>query len=73
MPWAFSPEQREHYDNWFSAIVCNCDAVVCISENVANELKAHLAALPKPIQMPIGWFHLGGDFGATSHNPYQAT
>ncbi|MFO1102258.1 MAG: glycosyltransferase family 1 protein [Methylocystis sp.] len=62
IPWAFSPEQREHYDNWFSAVVCNCDAVVCISENVANELQAHLAALPEPRQMPIGWFHLGGDF-----------
>lgn len=61
LPWSFSPAQREHYDNWLRAIVCNCDAVVCISEDVANELNAYLSALPEPIVMPIGWFHLGGD------------
>ncbi len=62
IPWAFSPEQRQHYENWLSDVVCNCDAAVCNSKNVADELKAHLAALPEPIHLPIGWFHLGGNF-----------
>lgn len=62
IPWAFGPEQRQHYENWFSAIVCNCDAAVCISENVAKELNAYFATSTDPIHMPIGWFHLGGNF-----------
>ncbi|MGE0234979.1 glycosyltransferase family 4 protein [Methylocystis sp.] len=61
IPWAFSPLQRAHYDDWLATIVSHCDAAVCISENVANELSAYLAGLPEPNRMPIGWFRLGGD------------
>lgn len=69
IPWAFTPEQRQHYENWFSAVVCQCDAAVCISEYVAHELRAHLATLPEHITMPIGWFHLGGNFQCHMTSP----
>jgi alpha-1,2-rhamnosyltransferase len=72
IPWSFSPEQLQHYESWFSAIVCESDAAVCISESVAHELKAHLAGLPQPVRMPVGWFQLGGNFRYSKTLPVGA-
>ncbi|MGJ0426681.1 glycosyltransferase family 4 protein [Methylocystis sp.] len=72
IPWSFSPEQLQHYEGWFRAIVCESDAAVCISESVAHELKAHLTGLPQPVRMPVGWFQLGGNFRYSKTLPVGA-
>ena len=56
-----------------SQSICGHDNVICISQSVANELRAFLADTPLPAgPMPhIDWFHLGADLEtATTKVPH---
>lgn len=56
----------ENFPNWIETILLYCDAVVTISNSVAEDFINYLSAhnLPHRPSLRIGWFHLGADFAA---------
>ena len=49
---------------WFEKVLLQCDAIVCISQSVAQDLLAYVREkrLATPDNMRIGWWPLGADF-----------
>jgi glycosyltransferase involved in cell wall biosynthesis len=53
---------------WFDRILLRCDAIICISESVANDLINFIASqrLPFKEHLQIGWQALGADFSVAA-------
>lgn len=51
---------------WFETVLMKCDALMCISKSVADDLVGHLRDTGReaPANMQIGWWPLGADFRA---------
>jgi len=67
LPQAFSAGAADHHNAWL-AVVAEGDGAVCISEAVADELRAwmrgHAAPRVRPFQ--VASFHLGADIGSSA-------
>lgn len=62
LPHYFPEEEGPVFSKWFDMIT-SYDGAICISQTVAEELRARIAAHPENRQVPfdISWFHLGAD------------
>jgi glycosyltransferase involved in cell wall biosynthesis len=67
LPQAFSPGAADHHNQWL-AVVTEGDGAVCISEAVADELRAWMREHGKPRARPfrVASFHLGADIGSSA-------
>lgn len=65
-PAATALKNSAPFVSWFVKVLLRCDAIVCISQSVAQDLVAYLREerLAAPANMRIGWWPLGADFGA---------
>ncbi len=65
-PAATALKNSAPFASWFETVLLRCDAIVCISQSVAQDLVAYLREerLATPANMRIGWWPLGADFGA---------
>ena len=65
-PAATAVKNSAPFASWFKTTLLQCDAIVCISQSVAQDLVAYLREerLSTPANMRIGWWPLGADFGA---------
>lgn len=65
-PAATAQKNSAPFADWFEQVLLRCDAIVCISQSVAQDLVAFLREerLAAPANMRIGWWPLGADFGA---------
>ncbi len=66
-PAAFHPDTAQAFRSWFDKAARRCDAIVAISQTVAEETQALLST--EPGAPPVGWFPLGGDFRPLSAGP----
>jgi alpha-1,2-rhamnosyltransferase len=64
-PAATAVKNSAPFASWFKTALLQCDAIVCISQSVAQDLVAYLREerLSTPANMRIGWWPLGADFG----------
>lgn len=67
-PAATALKNSAPFTPWFEKVLLNCDAIVCISQSVAQDLVAYLREthLAKPGHIRIGWWPLGADFRASA-------
>lgn len=67
-PAATALKNSAPFTPWFEQVLLNCDAIVCISQSVAQDLVAYLREthLATPAHMRIGWWPLGADFRASA-------
>ncbi|MBI1980625.1 MAG: glycosyltransferase family 4 protein, partial [Methylocystis sp.] len=65
-PAATALKNSAPFISWFEKVLLRCDAIVCISQSVAQEFVAYLREnrLATPANLRIGWWPLGADFGA---------
>jgi len=65
-PAATALKNSAPFASWFKKVLLRCDAIVCISQSVAQDLVAYLREerLAAPANMRIGWWPLGADFRA---------
>lgn len=65
-PAATALKNSAPFASWFENVLLRCDAIVCISRSVAQDLVAYLREerLAAPANLRIGWWPLGADFGA---------
>jgi len=62
MPNFFPPGQFDYLD-WLNTVSSVADRVICISKDVANEMKSwvEISGFSRLLPMKICWFHLGAD------------
>ncbi|MGD9540555.1 glycosyltransferase family 4 protein [Methylocystis sp.] len=67
-PAATALKNSAPFASWFEKILLRCDAIVCISQSVVQDLVVYLReeGLAPPANMRIGWWPLGADFGAVA-------
>lgn len=65
-PAATALKNSAPFISWFEKVLLRCDAIVCISQSVAQDLVVYLREnrLATPANLRIGWWPLGADFGA---------
>lgn len=65
-PAATAAKNSGPFIPWFNDVLLRCDAIVCISQSVAQDFVAYLreTRLTPPRNMRIGWWPLGADFRA---------
>jgi alpha-1,2-rhamnosyltransferase len=65
-PAATAMKNSAPFIPWFKDVLMHCDAFVCISRSVAEDLVAYMREerLAPPPKMRIGWWPLGADFRA---------
>ncbi len=65
-PAATALKNSAPFTPWFEKVLLQCDAIVCISQSVAQDLVAYVREqhLATPANMRIGWWPLGADFRA---------
>jgi alpha-1,2-rhamnosyltransferase len=65
-PAATAIKNSAPFASWFENVLLRCDAIVCISQSVAQDLVAYLREerATAPANMRIGWWPLGADFDA---------
>lgn len=58
------PASRKIFRDWLKICLSHCDAVVTISNSVAEDFKNYVSAnkLSCKPSLRVGWFHLGADF-----------
>ncbi len=69
-PAATALKNSAPFTPWFEKALLQCDAIVCISQSVAQDLVAYVRErrLATPANMRIGWWPLGADFRAGAEN-----
>ena len=68
IPAATALKNSAPFTPWFEKVLLQCDAIVCISQSVAQDLVAYVREqhLATPTNMRIGWWPLGADFHASA-------
>jgi alpha-1,2-rhamnosyltransferase len=63
-PDATESGNRKGFEQWFAHVLMHCDALVCISKSVADDLVDRLrdSGLQPPPHFRIGYWPLGADF-----------
>ncbi len=67
-PAATAVKNSGPFIHWFEDVLLRCDAIVCISQSVAQDFVNYLREkrLAPPLNMRIGWWPLGADFRAAA-------
>lgn len=70
-PDATESANRMGFEQWFAHVLMRCDALVCISKSVADDLVDYLRreALQAPPNLRIGYWPLGADFQSPAGVP----
>jgi len=65
-PAATESANGRSFGMWFETVLTQCDALVCISKSVADDLIDYLCETGRaaPVNMRLGWWRLGADFRA---------
>jgi len=64
-PEWFSTATAANYRRWFEVLSKDADQAICISDQVANDLRSSLASLPTIRQLSVGRLHMGSDIDAS--------
>jgi glycosyltransferase involved in cell wall biosynthesis len=64
-PEWFSTAASNHFRRWVDVLLEEADQAICISEQVANELRARQARVPSGRLLPIGRLQMGSDIAAS--------